>query len=207
MARLRADCAALAERDERDDTAFAVDLLAGTPTHEGRDEATLRRWAAAASRFGAALAAEPPVAEPPAAGEPRVVERPGGLAEDPPLLARYRSRPEPSVELFTDTAELAEELIDLLGWRARYPEGSVRAAALAHEAGHHRLHDPAVKRRLRTALDHPVLRLGRWRLLGHVAGADEIAAHAYAGAALGLGGGPLLVTAALARAVAALRED
>ncbi|TDC66430.1 hypothetical protein [Streptomyces hainanensis] len=199
MARLRADCAALAERD---DSAFAVALLAGTPTHEGRDEETLRRWAVAASRFGAALAAEPPDA-----GEPRVVERSGGLDEDPPLLARYRSRPEPSVELFTDTVALAEELIELLGWRDRYPEGTVRAAALAHEAGHHRLHDPAAKRRLRTALDHPVLRLGRWRLLGHVAGADEIAAHAYAGAALGLGRGPLLVTAALARAVAALRED
>ncbi|RKN04652.1 hypothetical protein D7319_27850 [Streptomyces radicis] len=194
-----AECAELAERD---DTAFAVTLLAGTPTHEARDERDLRRWAVAATRFGAELAADAADGE-----RPRVVERSGGLDEDVPLLARYRSRPEPTVEVFLDTVASAEELIELLGWRDLYPTGSVRAAALAHEAGHHRLHDPAVKRRLRVALDHPVLRLGRWRLLGHVAGADEIAAHAYAGAALGLGRGPLLVTAALARAVAALRED
>ncbi|MFD5318418.1 hypothetical protein [Streptomyces sp. NPDC127098] len=199
LERLLADCAALADRD---DTAFAVALLAGTPTHEGRDEETLRRWAVAAARFGAALAAEPADA-----GPPRVVERPGGLDGDPPLLARYRSRPEPTVELFTDTVALAEELIELLGWRARYPEGAVRAAAVAHEAGHHRLHEPAAKRRLRVALDHQLPLLGRWRRLGHVAGADEIAAHAYAGATLGLGRGPLLLTAALARAVVALRED
>ncbi|MEU0702166.1 hypothetical protein ABZ513_15345 [Streptomyces bacillaris] len=199
---LRADCARLAELD---DTEFGVRLLAGTPTHETRDPALLRNWAAAATEFGRELAASAP----PAAGVPhpaRVVETTGGL--DRLLLARYTSRPEPTVELFTDTIALGEHLVDVLGWRDRYPTGSLRAAALAHEHAHGLLHHaPRTRRALRDRLGHTALRLGRLRVPGHVAGADELAAHAYAGAVCGLGRSPLLLTAALMGAVQALGED
>lgn len=116
------------------------------------------------------------------------------------LLARYTSRPVPTVELFTDTLALAEELIDRLGWRHWYPAGSVREAAIAHEAVHEQLHHGPAKAALKRSLGHVVLRAGRHRLYGHVAGADEIAAHAYARTVCGLGRSPLLLTAALATA-------
>ncbi|MGQ4427627.1 hypothetical protein ACN6LL_002654, partial [Streptomyces violaceoruber] len=45
---------------------------------------------------------------------------------------------------------------------------------------------------------HSALRLGRLRVPGHVAGAEEVAAHAYARTVCGLGRSPLLLTAALA---------
>lgn len=112
------------------------------------------------------------------------------------LLARYTSRP-PTVELYTDTLALAEELVDTRGWRGWYPPGSVRAAALAHEAVHAHFHHGPAKAALKQALDHTVLRLGRHRLAGHVAGAEEVAAHAYARTVCGLGRSPLLLTAAL----------
>ncbi|ONK16165.1 hypothetical protein [Streptomyces sp. MP131-18] len=203
-ARLRSLRSACAELAEREDTEFAATLLGNTATHEGRSPEQLRRWAEAAAAFGTELAGQETGELPVGA---RIVERPDGLADDRLLLARYRSRPQPAVELYTDTLALAEELTGLLGWRGWFPAGSVRPAAVAHEAAHHRLHDPAVKRRLRRCLDHPVLSLGRHRLLGHVAGADEIAAHAFTRTALGLGRSPLLLTAALARAVGALREN
>ncbi|MFF3751845.1 hypothetical protein ACFYYH_15520 [Streptomyces sp. NPDC002018] len=182
--RLLAELRRLAEYD---DTEFGVRLLANTPTHEGRDPELLRRWARAAAAFGAAL--------PPSPSTARVVERDGGLERG--LLARYTSRP-PTVELYTDTLAAAGDLADRLGWSHWYPAGSVRAAALAHEAVHERLHHGPAKRALREALGHLVLRVGRRRVYGHVAGADEIAAHAHARAVCGLGRGPLLLTAALA---------
>ncbi|MER7856712.1 hypothetical protein ABTZ98_29795 [Streptomyces bacillaris] len=199
---LRADCARLADLD---DTEFGVRLLAGTPTHETRDPALLRHWARTATEFGRELAAStPPAAEVPHPA--RVVETTGGL--DRLLLARYTSRPEPTVELFTDTLALGEQLVDVLGWRDRYPTGSLRAAALAHEHAHGLLHHgPRTRRALRDRLGHTALRLGRLRVPGHVAGADELAAHAYAGAVCGLGRSPLLLTAALMGAVQALGED
>ncbi|MFD5974900.1 hypothetical protein [Streptomyces bacillaris] len=199
---LRADCARLAELD---DTEFGVRLLAGTPTHETRDPALLRHWACTAKEFGRELAASaPPAAEVPHPA--RVVETTGGL--DRLLLARYTSRPEPTVELFTDTIALGEHLVDVLGWRDRYPTGSLRAAALAHEHAHGLLHHyPHIRRALRDRLGHTALRLGRLRVPGHVAGADELAAHAYAGAVCGLGRSPLLLTTALMGAVQALGED
>lgn len=175
-----------------DDVDLAVRLLAATPTHEGRDPALLRRWAVAADAFGAALVAEPSRA--------RIVERDDGLERL--LLARYLSRP-PTVELYTDTVERAEALVDERGWRSWYPAGSVRAAALAHEAAHEALHRAPVRAALKEALGHTVLRLGRRRVLGHVAGAEEIAAHAHARTVCGLGRSPLLLTAALAAAVTA----
>ncbi len=96
----------------------------------------------------------------------------------------------PAVELFTDTLALADELIDLLGWRHWYPAGSVRAAAVAHEAVHEQLHHGPRKKDLKRALGHVVLRAGRHTLYGHVAGADEIAAHAHARSVCGLGRSP-----------------
>ncbi|MFC9504730.1 hypothetical protein [Streptomyces sp. NPDC057002] len=173
-----------------DDIEWAVRLLAATPTHEGRDRELLRRWARTADEFGSRLAPVPSTA--------RVVERDGGLERM--LLARYTSRP-PTVELYTDTLTLAEELVDARGWRAWYPPGSVRAAALAHEAVHAHLHHGPAKAALKQALGHTVLRLGRHRVAGHVAGAEEVAAHAYARTVCGLGRSPLLLTAALRAAL------
>jgi hypothetical protein len=173
-----------------DDVEWAVRLLAATPTHEGRDPELLRQWARRASEFGSRLALVPSTA--------RVVERDGGLERM--LLARYTSRP-PTVELYTDTLALAEEVVEAHGWRAWYPPGSVRAAALAHEAVHAHLHHGPAKAALKQALGHTVLRVGRHRVAGHVAGAEEVAAHAYARTVCGLGRSPLLLTAALRAAL------
>ncbi|MFE7814843.1 hypothetical protein ACFU5P_23410 [Streptomyces sp. NPDC057433] len=208
---MRAACARLAALD---DAEFGVRLLAGTPTHETRDEERLRRWARTATAFGAELAANTaPMAAGATGATPsggphgtRVVETTGGL--DRLLLARYVSRPVPTVELYTDTVALGERLVDVLGWRHWYPAGSLRAAALAHEEAHCLLHGGSSARRaLRDRLGHTALRFGRLRVPGHVAGADELAAHAYAGAVCGLRRTPLLLTAALMSAVQALRED
>ncbi|MEU9897894.1 hypothetical protein AB0H67_30915 [Streptomyces phaeochromogenes] len=169
-----------------DDVEWGVRLLAATPTHEGRDRELLRQWARRADEFGSRLAPVPSTA--------RVVERDDGLERM--LLARYTSRP-PTVELYTDTLALAEELVEARGWRAWYPPGSVRAAALAHEAVHAHLHHGPAKAALKQALGHTVLHLGRRRVAGHVAGAEEVAAHAYARTVCGLGRSPLLLTAAL----------
>ncbi|MET9556282.1 hypothetical protein [Streptomyces sp. NPDC006645] len=182
--------AAIEKLAATDDIEFGVRLLANTPTHESRDPARLRQWALTADEFGAALGPVPCTA--------RVVESHDGL--DRGLLARYTSRPVPTVELFTDSLALAEELIDQLGWRHWYPAGSVRAAAIAHEAVHEQLHHGPAKAALKRSLDHVVLRVGRRHLYGHVAGADEIAAHAHARTVCGLGRSPLLLTAALATA-------
>jgi hypothetical protein len=173
-----------------DDIEWAVRLLAATPTHEGRDRELLRQWARRADEFGSRLAPVPSTA--------RVVERDDGLERM--LFARYTSRP-PTVELYTDTLTLAEELVEAHGWRAWYPPGSVRAAAVAHEAVHAHLHHGPTKAALKQALDHTVLRVGRHRMAGHVAGAEEVAAHAYARTVCGLGRSPLLLTAALRAAL------
>ncbi|KAB8165920.1 hypothetical protein FH609_015665 [Streptomyces sp. 3MP-14] len=185
-----------------DDIEFGRLLLANVPLHAGREPGELRRWADAAWEFGVELAAEHPGAGADGwRGEAVVVERDGGLAEDRLLLARYRSRPVETVELFTDTLALAEETVELLGWRHWFPPGSPRRAALVHEEGHRLLGDRRRRAELRRRLNHPVLRLGRRRVLGHVAGADELAAHAFAHAVCGLGRSPLLLTAALTHAV------
>ncbi|MFE1995974.1 hypothetical protein [Streptomyces parvulus] len=181
------DAPATADLAATDDIGWAVRLLAATPTHEHRDPELLRHWARTADAFGAALA--------PVACSARIVEGDGGLAHG--LLARYTSRP-PTVELFTDTIALAERVVDARGWRAWYPAGSVRAAALAHEAVHAHLHHGPARAALKRALGHHALRLGRLRVPGHVAGAEEVAAHAYARTVCGLGRSPLLLTAALA---------
>ncbi|GAA1366183.1 hypothetical protein [Streptomyces beijiangensis] len=170
-----------------DDIDHAVRLLAATPTHEGRDPDLLRQWALTATEFGASLPATPCHA--------RIVQLQGGLDEG--LLARYTSRPAPTLTLFTDSVQLAERVIAENGWRDWYPPGSVRAAALAHEAVHAQLHHGPHRARLKRALGHVVLRFGRRRVYGHVAGTEEIAAHAYAQVTCGLGRSPLVLTTAL----------
>ncbi|WP_043254307.1 hypothetical protein [Streptomyces sp. Tu6071] len=172
-----------------DDLAYGARFLASLPLHAHRDPAVLRRWAEAADRFGADLARTP------APAPAHVVESTGGLERG--LLARYTSRPQ-AVELYTDAIAAAERLVARLGWRAWFPAGSVRAAALAHEAVHERLHHGPGRAALKQALGHTALRLGRLRVPAHVAGAEELAAHAYARTVCGLGRSPLLLSAALA---------
>ncbi|MER8003468.1 hypothetical protein [Streptomyces sp. NPDC095613] len=180
-----------------DDVEYGARFLGSLSLHEGRDPARLRQWAAAAAEFGAALA---PAAIP---APLRIVESGGGLERG--LLARYTSRP-PTVELYTDSLEAAERLVTAHGWRKWFPAGSVRAAALAHEAVHERLHHGPERAALKEALGHTALRLGRFRVLAHVAGAEELAAHAYAQSVCGLGRTPLLLSAALAASAAPARE-
>ncbi|MFJ2554607.1 MULTISPECIES: hypothetical protein [unclassified Streptomyces] len=180
-----------------DDIEYGARFLGSLSLHEGRDPALLRHWAATAAAFGAAL---PPAGTP---APPRIVERDGGLERG--LLARYTSRP-PTVELYTDSVAAAERLVTAHGWRQWFPAGSVRAAALAHESVHELLHHGPGRTALKKALGHTALRLGRLRVLAHVAGADELAAHAYAQSVCGLGRTPLLLSAALAASAAPARE-
>ncbi|MFJ4714307.1 hypothetical protein [Streptomyces sp. NPDC088785] len=179
------------------DVEHGARFLGSLALHEGRDPAQLRRWAAAAAAFGAGLA--PCGAD----SRVRIVESTGGLERG--LLARYTSRP-PTVELYTDSVAAAERLVLAHGWRDWFPAGSVRAAALAHETVHERLHHGPGRAALKAALGHTVLRLGRLRVDGHVAGAEELAAHAYAQTVCGLGRSPLLLSAALAASAAPARE-
>lgn len=179
------------------DVEYGARFLGSLSLHEGRAPAQLRQWAATAAEFGAALAP----AEAPA--RLRIVESEGGLERG--LLARYTSRP-PTVALYTDSIDAAERLVTAHGWRKWFPAGSVRAAALAHEAVHERLHHGPERAALKEALDHTALRLGRLRVIAHVAGADELAAHAYAQAVCGLGRSPLLLSAALAASAAPSRD-
>ena len=174
-----------------DDLEYGVELLAALPLHANRTRTQLRSWAAAATAFGEALEPTPREAA------PRVVEVTGGW--DRGLLARYTSRP-PTVELFTDSLAAAEELVAAHGWRSWFPAGSLRTAALAHEAVHARLHHGPERTALKQALGHTALRLGRLRVLAHVAGAEEIAAHAHARVVCDLGRSPLLLSAALTKA-------
>ncbi|GAA2018473.1 hypothetical protein WDZ16_09530 [Pseudokineococcus marinus] len=174
----------------RSDVALGADLLRGVPTNDGRSEDLLRQVSERAQAFGRRMAAAPQ-----GAGAPgRVVERDDGLDRPDPVVARYLHR-EGVVEVFTDAVALCEDLVELLGWRAWFPTGSVRAAAVAHERAHHLVAERHAAE-LRGAVGVPALRLGRWVRWAHVAGAEELAAHAFAQQALGLGRSPLLVTAA-----------
>ncbi len=184
---------------DTDDVDLGVRVLRGTPTNESRDDATLRAVSAAAQRFGARLAAEQPSPSSHSGQPPAVVERTGGLESDSPVVARYLPR-RARVEVFVDVVAHCEAVVDALGWRAWFPAGSTRAAALLHEEAHELIsHQYAAE--LRRAVGVPALRVGRWTRWAHVAGADELAAHAYAQARLGLPRSPLLVTAAAMAAI------
>ncbi|ANY08929.1 hypothetical protein [Pseudonocardia sp. HH130630-07] len=184
--------------DRVDDVTLGARLLHGIPTNESRDACALQLISRRAQEFGHRLA-DRDVPGPGTGPSHRVVERTGGLTREVPVLARFLHR-SGTVELFTDSVAFCEDLVDRHGWRAWFPGGSVRAAALLHEHAHHLLAGPHA-RELRVAVGVPALRIGRLVRWAHVAGAAELAAHAYAERRLGLGRSPLLLTAAAADAL------
>jgi hypothetical protein len=113
----------------------------------------------------------------------------------------------PTVELYTDTLALADELSAELGWLEWFPLGAVRQAAMAHEQAHCHLHQQRAKRELKRAVDASAGRIGRLRFLAHVVGADELAAHAHAQRVAQLGRSPLLLSAALGLAADLIRSN
>ncbi|MEV6609804.1 hypothetical protein [Kutzneria sp. NPDC051319] len=167
------------------DLDLATRLLRATPTHEHRAVEQLRAWAGVALAYGDELAAGADIDT----GDVRVVEREGGVGDGELLLAEYSRG---AVTLYTDSLRRVEELARAKGWPVTGE--SLRRAAVAHELAHHRLDVRELNRRL----GHTAARLGPFRVRGHVAGADEIAAHRFAHHRSGLGVSPLLITAALA---------
>ena len=172
------------------DLALAVRLLRETPTHENRTDAQLEHWAGVALEFGDELAADADHAP------VRVEETSGQARPREVLLAEYHHRRH-TVVVHTDGLARLAAAVARAGWTDDADPARLRAAAVAHEVVHHRLHGPA-GRVLRLRLDHCVARLGRLRWRGHVVGADEIVAHRYAHRRSGLRRSPLLLTSVLA---------
>jgi hypothetical protein len=197
-ARLAARCAELPDLDEAD---LGARVLAALPTHESRPVGLLREWAEVASRFGAELADEAAVSGADsllAQVGLQVVHTAGGLTRTQLTLAQYGTRP-PTVRVYSDAVTVAEEIIELLGWRAWFPPGSVRDIGVCHEVAHHLLHGrPAAT--LKRRLGHVLIQMGPVTVRGHVIGADEIAAHSFAQAVCRLPKSPLLITLALQEA-------
>lgn len=174
-----------------DDAELGARLLATIPTNENRSQVLLRRWGNRACQYGATLGGN---ADPAELEQIPISERRGGLNSTPLVLATYGSR-EGDVTLYTDTVDFCEQLVEQLGWRRLFPAGTVRRAAVAHELGHRAL---VRDKGLRAALGYELFHIGKLRRLGFVAGADEVAAHAFAQQMLGLPRSPLLITAAAA---------
>lgn len=166
------------------DVELAVRLLRATPTHERRDETQLRRWAEIALAFGDELAEATEDEDVP------VVERDGGVTDGQLLLAEYRKG---TVTVYRDSLARMTKLAARHHWPVS--REALRAAAVAHEVAHHRIDVRELNRRL----GHTAARLGRFRVRGHVAGADEIAAHRFAHRRSGLGVSPLLLSTALSQ--------
>ncbi|GAA3566488.1 hypothetical protein GCM10022222_57990 [Amycolatopsis ultiminotia] len=165
------------------DVDLAVRLLRATPTHENRAEPQLREWAETALAYGDELAAT---------GEDdgvRVVEREGGAGKRELLLAEHHHG---TVTVYSDSLQKVEELARAKGWPVT--REALRRAAVEHEIAHHRLDVRELNRRL----GHTAIRFGCLRVRGHVAGAEEIAAHRFAHRRSGLAVSPLLITTALA---------
>ncbi|MFC9692667.1 hypothetical protein ACFTSF_29220 [Kribbella sp. NPDC056951] len=165
------------------DLDLAVGLLRDTPTHENRTGEQLRSWARTALEYGDELASTD------TAVDIRVVEREGGVRKGELLLAEHQRG---TVIVYTDALRRTEEVARERGWPVT--RESLHRAAVAHEVAHHSLDVRELNRRL----GHTAARLGPFRLRGHVAGADEIAAHRFAHRRSGLAVSPLLLTAALA---------
>jgi hypothetical protein len=194
---LRERYARIADQSEEE---LAADLLSLTPTHGGRDREQLRGWAATALEFGRAMAdSRGGTWAPP---EPRITERErGGVSSREVLLAEYLHRGARSqVVVYTDALTFAQRVARAAGWSEDYTRDAVRQAALAHEEAHRMLHGE-LGRELRRQIDHTALRFGPLRLRGHVVGADEITAHAYAHRRCSLRRSPLALTAAIAAAL------
>jgi hypothetical protein len=195
---LAARCDGMPGLDEAD---LGARVLTTLPTHESRPESLLREWAALASRFGAELADEVAASGADSLAAQvglQVMQEAGGLTRTHLTLAQYGTRP-PAVRVFADAVAVAEEIVELLGWRAWFPPGSVRDIGVCHEVAHHLLQGgpaAALKRRL----GHVLLQMGPITVRGHVIGADEIAAHSFARAVCRLPKSPLLITLALQEA-------
>jgi hypothetical protein len=196
--RLAARCAELPDVDEAE---LGARVLAALPTHESRPVGLLREWAEVASRFGAELADEAAASGADSlvsqVGLP-VVHSAGGLTRTQLTLAQYGTRP-PAVRVYSDAVAVAEEVVELLGWRAWFPPGLVRDIGVCHEVAHHLVHGrpgAALKRRL----GHVLIHMGPITVRGHVIGAEEIAAHSFAQAVCRLPKSPLLITLALQEA-------
>jgi hypothetical protein len=171
------------------DEDLGVELLAATPTHENRDPAVLRAWARTALAFGDEMAGD--------GLDPDLVvqEKTGGIRDGEVVLAEYHRRTH-VVTVYTDSLARVRKVAGLDEHDAK----ALRTAAIAHEVAHHRLHGP-LARELRVRLDHTAARIGRLRIRGHVAGADELVAHRYAHRVSGLRRSPLLLTAVLAESL------
>lgn len=194
---------------------LAADLLALTATHEGRDRDLLLSWAATALRFGERMADEDAAsagadvdtggteAVEDAGSAVRVEERAvGGLRPGEVLLAEYLHRASGDrVVVYADALDHAHRVARDAGWGRDLTPAALRETALAHEHAHRMLHEGR-GRALRRELDHVLVRLGPLRLRGHVVGADEIAAHAYARRRSGLRRSPIALTAAIAATLA-----
>ncbi|MBB4682864.1 hypothetical protein [Amycolatopsis jiangsuensis] len=165
------------------DVDLAVRLLRTTPTHENRPESQLREWAGKALAYGDELAGIEDD------GEIRVVDREGGAGSRELLLAEHHRG---TVTVYSDSLRRVEELARAKGWPVT--REALRTAAVAHELAHHLLDVRELNRRL----GHTALRFGPVRVRGHVAGAEEIAAHRFAHRRSGLAVSPLLITTALA---------
>lgn len=193
----------IADLADVSDVELGARLLRGTPTNESRDHEELSRIGRAVQALGAELAGTDAATGTSYScgtdGAPQVRERHDGLAADAPVIARYQPR-RGRIDLYVDVIEYCEKVVRLLGWQDLFPPGCVREAALAHEHAHELLahrHASALRR----ATGVVALRIGRHTRYAHVAGADELAAHAYAQAALGLPRSPLLVTTATMAAI------
>jgi hypothetical protein len=197
-ARLAARCAELPGLDDAD---LGARVLSTLPTQESRPAGLLREWAEVASRFGAELADEAAASGADSLVSQvglQVVHSAGGLSRTRLTLAQYGTRPA-AVRVYTDAVAVAEEVVELLGWRAWFPPGSVRDIGVCHEVAHHLLHGRpggVLKRRL----GHVLIHMGPITVRGHVIGADEIAAHSFAQAVCRLPKSPLLITLALQEA-------
>ncbi|MCP3012853.1 hypothetical protein NGM33_05870 [Nocardiopsis dassonvillei] len=134
---------------------------------------------------------------------PRVEERAsGGLRPGEVLLAEYLHRASGDrVVVYADALDHAHRVARDAGWGRDLTRAALRETALAHEHAHRMLHEGR-GRALRRELDHVLVRLGPLRLRGHVVGADEIAAHAYARRRAGLRRSPIALTAAIAATLA-----
>jgi hypothetical protein len=162
------------------DVDLAVQLLRETPTHENRPENQLRQWAETALSYADTLPPPPSCV---------VQEKTGGVHGKEVVLAEFHHRTK-EITVYRDSLELLAKVGGK--WHVTVPQ--LREAAVAHELAHHVVD----VRDLNKALGHTALRVGPWRLRGHVAGADEIVAHRYAHRHSSLGPSPLLLTAALA---------
>lgn len=189
-----------AELAALDDVDLGARMLSAAPTHEDRSPERLRAWARTAIAVGTEMAGDADAAGSGAAA--RVAESTGGLRRDEVLLAEYRRRARGgTVVLYSDALDYARAVAEAAGWAADFPREAVRTAALDHECAHRLLHGPR-GRDLRRRLDHTAAAVGRLRVRGHVVGADEIAAHAYAHRRGRMRRSPLLLTAAVAATLA-----